>query len=202
METQNPKRALIIVDVQNDFVEGGSLAVAGGTDLAYRIATELIIKGHPYDLIVTTQDWHIDPGAHFSSTPDFVDSWPVHCVAESHGADILEAIETQLTFIDTPQAHIRKGAYGDAYSGFMGFSEYGRSMSEVLKNAGIQQVDVAGIATDYCVAATALDSAKQGFDTRVLLDYSAGINADRVAEKKAELLSAGVKLVVLGGIIG
>lgn len=202
METQNPKRALIIVDVQHDFVEGGSLAVTGGRDLADRIATELIIKGHPYDLIVSTQDWHIDPGSHFSSTPDFVDSWPVHCVAESYGAGILESIEYVLNSTDTPVARIKKGKYGDAYSGFMGYSETGRSMSEVLRNAGIQQIDVAGLATDYCVAATALDSAKQDFDTRVLLDYSAGINADRVSEKKIELRSAGVKLVTRGRTIG
>lgn len=176
------KRALIIVDVQRDFVEGGSLAVEGGQDLAYRIATELIIKGHPYDLIVTTQDWHIDPGEHFSDTPDFLKSWPRHCVAGDSGAEILSAIEIQLSLIDTPREVILKGQYEDAYSGFMGHSDAtGDTLAQVLGESGIERVDVVGIATDYCVSSTAIDSAKEGFRTRVLKDYTVGINPEQVA---------------------
>lgn len=176
-------RALVIVDVQEDFVEGGSLAVAGGRELAYKIATELLIKGHPYDLIVTTQDWHIDPGAHFSDSPDFATSWPRHCVAGTPGAEILEHLEEQLLSMSTPRERIHKGQYEDAYSGFMGRSvDDGASLADVLRQFAIDRVDVVGIATDHCVAATAIDSAKEGFDTRVLLSYAVGIDPERIKE--------------------
>lgn len=202
METQKTGRALILVDIQKDFVEGGSLAVTGGKDLATRIADDLLREGHNYDLVVTTQDWHIDPGAHFSEDPDFVNSWPVHCVAKSYGAEILPAIRLALNQLAVPVVTILKGQYEDAYSGFMGMDEDKTHLGDALKRAGIKQVDVAGLALDYCVAATALDSVIEGFETAVLVDYSVGINADRVAEKKAELLLAGVTLQTLGGILG
>lgn len=181
MAKTTKKRALLIVDVQEDFVEGGSLGVEGGRDLAHRIATELLIKGHPYDLIITTQDWHIDPGSHFSEAPDFVDSWPVHCVAETTGAEILEPIRIQLDLIETPQEKILKGQYEDAYSGFMGHTVDGDTLAQVLNESDIELVDVVGISTDYCVVSTAIDSVSEGFTTRVLKDYAVGINPEKVA---------------------
>lgn len=191
-----PRRALVIVDVQFDFVEDGSLAVTGGREVARKIAEELIIEGHPYDLIVTTQDWHIDPGEHFSENPDFVKSWPRHCVAETEGAKILPAIEAQLKSGDTPREIILKGQYEDAYSGFMGRTAEGDSLAQVLGEADIEKVDVVGLAEDYCVASTAIDSAREGFRTRVLSYYTAGINPERVDHiRKNDFPEEGVQVI-------
>lgn len=182
------KKALIIVDVQNDFVEGGSLAVQGGKALATRIG-ELVQGDNDYDLIVTTQDWHIDPGTHFSETPDFVDSWPVHCVAETKGAEIVTELANVLGGLvinkNLNLLHVHKGEYKDAYSGFEGHMK-GQNQYATLKNqldfAGIDAVDVVGIATDYCVKATAEQAKENGFDTTVLTDYCVGINQENVNE--------------------
>lgn len=197
MAKQKKLRALIIVDVQEDFVEGGSLAVTGGRELAQRIADKLLTDKLSYDLIVTTQDWHIDPGAHFSKTPDFVDSWPKHCVAYTPGAAILSPIQERLTAMEgTPQVKIQKGQYEDAYSGFMGTTRKGQKLADILKEYGVERVDVVGVATDHCVVSTALDSAREGFKTRVLKDYAVGINADRVQQVlEVELPAAGVTVV-------
>lgn len=194
--TAKTQRALVIVDVQFDFVEGGSLAVEGGRDLASRIAGELIADGHEYDLIITTQDWHIDPGTHFSDEPDFVKSWPRHCVAETEGARILPAVEDRLAAIATPRETVFKGQYEDAYSGFMGKTSEGEAPVAILDRYGIDLVDVVGIASEHCVYATALDSAREGFSTRVLKDYTVGIDPQRVAEVfEEELPKAQVAVV-------
>lgn len=190
--TDKTRRALVIVDVQHDFVEGGSLAVEGGRDLAARIADELIADGHEYDLIVTTQDWHIDPGEHFSDAPDFVKSWPRHCVAETEGAAILPAIEAQLAAQTAPREIILKGQYEDAYSGFMGATAEGDSLAQVLGESNIDEVDVVGIAGNYCVKSTAIDSAQEGFRTRVLSDYVVWIPNGTEDEALNELDSRGV----------
>jgi nicotinamidase/pyrazinamidase len=108
-------RALIIVDVQNDFCEGGSLSVEGGADLAGAISEYVDAHHGQFDHIVATQDWHIDPGEHFSEQPDFVDSWPRHCVAGTRGAELHPGLDTEYI-----QAYFRKGQYTAAYSGFEG----------------------------------------------------------------------------------
>lgn len=166
-------RALIVVDVQNDFCEGGSLAVAGGTDVASRI-DELLQGEHGYDVVVATRDHHIDPGDHFSEEPDYVDSWPPHCVAGTEGAEI----HPNLTF-DRFDGVFDKGAYEAAYSGFEGTYE-GVGLEEFLKDKGVEQVDVCGIATDHCVRATAEDAKKAGLETTVLLDLTAAVTPDNV----------------------
>ncbi|WP_369044792.1 isochorismatase family protein [Sinomonas sp. P10A9] len=192
-------RALVIVDVQNDFCEGGSLAVDGGAAVAARITSFLAEHAHDYDAVVTTQDWHVDPGPHFSDRPDFIDSWPAHCVAGTPGADFHPALE--LAGVD---AMFRKGQYAAAYSGFEGHAaQYGDAqgasddsdtLDEWLRAHGIDSVDVAGIATDYCVKATALDAARAGYATRVLTDLCAGI-AEDLAPTYADLEASGVALV-------
>jgi len=108
-------RALIIVDVQNDFCEGGSLAVEGGAELAGAISEYVDAHHGQFDHVVATQDWHIDPGTHFSDDPDFVDSWPKHCVAGTRGAELHPDLDTEYI-----QAYFRKGQYTAAYSGFEG----------------------------------------------------------------------------------
>lgn len=174
-------KALVIVDVQNDFVEGGSLAVFGGRDLAARIGRFLTKNDFTdYDYIATTQDWHIEPGDHFSSTPDFVDSWPVHCVAHTEGANIVESLQKAL------HGHVnfavKKGQFEAAYSGFEGVSEDGTLLGDALRSVGVTDVDVVGIASEHCVLATALDAQRQGFKTTVFPKLTVGINVERVTE--------------------
>lgn len=179
-------RVLIVVDVQQDFCEGGSLAVAGGAAVASQVAT-LLAGDHGYDYVVATRDHHIDPGAHFSTHPDFVDSWPRHCVVGTSGADFHD----QLTFSDF-DAIFDKGPYAAAYSGFQGRSRDGETLAAWLADRGVEQVDVCGIATDYCVRATALDAVDTGFPTTVLLDLTAAVAPDRLPAVRSELAAAGV----------
>ncbi|MET7362719.1 isochorismatase family protein [Streptomyces sp. NPDC005562] len=187
------RRALIVVDVQNDFCEGGSLAVAGGADVAAAI-TELIGQGQPgYRHVVATRDHHIDPGGHFSDHPDYVDSWPPHCVAGTEGIGFHPNFAPAVAS-GAIDAVFSKGAYSAAYSGFEGVDENGLSLARWLREREITEVDVVGIATDHCVRATAVDAAREGFRTTVLLDLTAGVSAATTETAMAELRSAGVEL--------
>ncbi|MGW7443881.1 isochorismatase family protein [Kitasatospora sp. NPDC054795] len=187
-------RALIVVDVQNDFCEGGSLAVAGGAEVAAAI-TDLIAESSPgYHHILATRDHHIDPGDHFSAEPDYVDSWPPHCVAGTEGVGFHPNFAPAV-ISGAVEAVFDKGAHSAAYSGFEGLDENNRGPVEWLLERQVDQVDVVGIATDHCVRATALDAARAGFTTRVLLDLTAGVAAETTAAALAELRAAGVELV-------
>jgi nicotinamidase/pyrazinamidase len=179
-------RALVVVDVQRDFCEGGSLAVSGGAGVAAAIS-ELLTGSHGYAHVVATRDHHIDPGTHFSAAPDFVDSWPPHCVVGTDGVEFHDA----LTFRDF-EAVFDKGEYAAAYSGFEGRSGEGDALADWLSARGVDQVDVCGIATDYCVRATALDSARAGFATTVLLPLTAAVAPDRLPDALTALSGAGV----------
>jgi nicotinamidase/pyrazinamidase len=185
-------RALIIVDVQNDFCEGGSLAVAGGTDVA-RALSALLAGDHGYDHVVATKDFHIDPGEHFSDTPDFTVSWPRHCVADTPGADFHPDLDTSAV-----EAVFHKGAYAAAYSGFEGTDADGTPLADWLRGRGVDEVDVVGIATDYCVRATAEDARRAGFSTRVLVDLTAGVAPETTADALDALRSADVVVVGSG----
>ena len=179
-------RALIIVDVQNDFCEGGSLAVEGGAAVARGI-NQLLAADPGYDHVVATRDFHIDPGGHFSDHPDFADSWPPHCVASTSGADFHPDLDT-----GPVEAVFTKGRFSAAYSGFEGADEAGTMLADWLHQRGVVAVDVVGIATDYCVKATAADAVAAGFTTRVLLDLTAGVSATTTADAVDELRAAGV----------
>lgn len=184
-----PKTALIIVDVQNDFCEGGSLAVAGGSAVASAIS-ELVRGTHSYDVVVATRDYHVDPGAHFSDSPDYVDTWPPHCRVGTPGAEFHANLDTAAI-----EEIFSKGEYSAAYSGFEGNSRNGDPLAAWLESRNIDAVDVVGIATDHCVRATALDAAANGLITRVLLEYTAGVSADTVDTALTTLRHADVDLV-------
>ena len=189
------KSALIVVDVQNDFCEGGSLAVSGGARVASDIATLLHHWSHQdpkapdYQAAVATRDHHVDPGDHFSADPDFVDSWPPHCVVGSDG----EAFHPNLD----PQpfdAVFLKGEHAAAYSGFEGRSSDGSALADWLRAHEVERVDVCGLATDHCVRATALDAVENGFTTRLLLDLCAGVAPDSTERALTEMRQAGVEV--------
>lgn len=187
------RRALIVVDVQNDFCEGGSLAVAGGSDVAAAITDLIGQTTAGYRHVVATRDRHVSPGAHFSATPDYADSWPPHCVAGTEGVGFHPNLAPAIAS-GAVEAVFDKGAYEAAYSGFEGRDEDGTGLAEWLRAREVTEVDVVGIATDHCVRATALDAAREGFTTRVLLDLTAGVAPATTAAALERLAEAGVRL--------
>ena len=182
-------RALLIVDVQNDFCEGGSLEVVGGSAVA-RAISELLATQPEYAHVVATKDFHIDPGEHFSDDPDYTVSWPRHCVVGTSGADFHPLFDPGAV-----EAVFMKGHYSAAYSGFEGTDESGTALADWLRQRGVDEVDIVGIATDYCVVATATDAVAAGFTTRVLLHLTAGVAPDSSAKAVADMRAAGVAVV-------
>ena len=181
-------RALLIVDVQNDFCEGGSLEVVGGQSVA-RAISEYLATPRGYAHIVATKDFHVDPGGHFSSAPDFAASWPPHCVAGTAGAEFHPGFDPS-----SVEAVFTKGRYSAAYSGFEGTDDDGTGLADWLRRRGVDEVDIVGIATDYCVLATATDAVAAGFATRVLLDLTAGVAAASSAKAVEDMRAAGVEI--------
>ena len=174
-----------MVDVQNDFCEGGSLAVTGGAAVAAAVSAHMRAGG--YDHVVATRDHHVHPGTHFSDAPDYVDTWPAHCRAGTPGASFHPDLD-----VAGIEAVFDKGAHAAAYSGFEGAEPGGAGLRDWLAARGVTDVDVVGIATDHCVRATALDAAKAGFATTVLLEYCAGVAPDTTERALAEMRAAGV----------
>jgi nicotinamidase/pyrazinamidase len=182
-------RALIIVDVQNDFCAGGSLEVSGGAAVVSAI-NDYLAAEHGYSHVVATKDFHIDPGDHFSDRPDYSSSWPPHCVAGSPGAEFHPGLDTGAI-----EAVFLKGAHSAGYSGFDGVDDNGTPLLEWLRQRGVDAVDVVGIATDQCVRHTAEDAARAGLATRVLVDLTAAVEPDSAAEALAHMKAASIELV-------
>lgn len=186
-------RALLIVDVQNDFTEGGALAVAGGDAVASAVSAYLAARASDYDVIVASRDWHDatgDNGGHFADAPDFVDTWPVHCVADTAGAAY-----DPLFVTDAVTHHVRKGQGLPAYSMFEGVSDDGETVAAILSENGVLTADVVGLATDHCVRASALDAIAHGVHVRILTDLVAGVGEESSEAALAELAHAGAELV-------
>lgn len=190
-------RALLIVDVQPTFCEGGELAVAGGDQVAERIAGYLRAHRTDYRLTVTSQDWHADPGGHFSAQPDFVDSWPPHGLAGTPNAELHPVLAAALG-PSGADVTIKKGLHQAAYSAFDGTAPDGRTLAEVLASAGITALDVCGIAESHCVRASALDALAAGLSVRLLTDLTVPVTAESGAAARAEIGSAGGVLVSTG----
>lgn len=208
--------ALIIVDVQQDFCEGGALAVEGGAQVASEISEFLEDAHAEFDAVLTTQDWHIDPGPHFSATPDFQVSWPEHCVAGTEGAELHANLDTE--HVD---ARFLKGLYSDGYSGFEGLEgdpekvgtlegengtkvgpedaigEGSADLHAWLREQDIDAVTIVGIATDHCVRATVLDAVENDFRVRVIRELTVGVSEESIQEAYAEFEAADVEVVSL-----
>ena len=189
-------KALLIVDVQNDFVEGGSLGVAGGKEVAARISGYLARHAGDYAVVAASRDWHDpdnDNGGHFHAPgeePNYTTTWPVHCVSTQPGSDYAPELVT-----DQVTHHVRKGQGVPAYSAFEGRTDDGRLLTDVLRDAGVTEVDVTGIATDYCVRATALDAREAGFAVRLLDGLHAGVAPETSEAAVREMREAGVEVV-------
>jgi nicotinamidase/pyrazinamidase len=186
-------RALVIVDVQNDFCEGGSLPVTGGSAVASAISEHVRGRHADYAAVVGTLDWHVDPGEHFADSPDFVSTWPAHCVAASDGARPHPNLDTSRV-----EAWFTKGEHAAAYSGFEGATDVALQrvpLARWLQERSVTDLDVVGIATDHCVRATVLDGLRNGLSVRVLLDLTAGVAAATTKSALAEMADAGAELV-------
>ena len=189
MKERRDGRAIIVVDPQPDFFEGGALPIAGATRTAERIAEFLRDRRDGFSMTVVTQDWHVNPGDHWSDAPNFETTWPVHCAANSSGATV------HASLADQPwDVVIRKGQHEGAYSGFEGSSDDGSALSDVLTSAGITTVAVVGFATDHCVKATALDARQLGFDVHVILDLCVGVDPETTKDAIKVMASAGVSM--------
>ncbi len=191
MREQRSGRGFVIVDVQPTFCEDGELPVAGGNAVAHRIADYVKARQRDYDLIVTTQDWHVEPGEHFSAEPDFAATWPPHGLAGTRNAELhpaLRAVVADLTGV----VHVRKGAYQAAYSGFEGTDDSGRQLSAIVAEAGVESLDLCGIAESHCVKSTAIDAARLGYATTVFSDLTVPVTEELGARARAEMRAAGV----------
>lgn len=189
-------RALLIVDVQNDFTEGGALAVTGGDAVASAVSALLGRRSADYEVIVASRDWHdpdSDNGGHISAQPDYVDTWPAHCVAGTPGAEYDPLLDAAAI-----THHVRKGQSVPAYSMFEGVTEGGERTAEILAAHGVTEADVVGIATDHCVRASVLDAIDHGIRVRVLTDLIAGVAAEPSEAALAELAHAGAELTTSG----
>ncbi|WP_058234153.1 isochorismatase family protein [Devriesea agamarum] len=196
-------RALLVVDAQNDFTEGGPLGVEGATGVFERIAAHLGAHSGDYAVIIATQDWHIDPGSHWADEPDYVNSWPRHCAAGSDGAELNGIISAALARVEAiPVLTVVKGEYEAAYSGFeghvpehageqQGHHLAGQSLDQALRAYDIDELDIVGLATDYCVRATALDAIRHGYTIRLLTDMVTAIDASAGRAVCAEISAAG-----------
>jgi len=188
------RTALIVVDVQVDFCEGGSLGVDGGAAVARRISRWLSRHRHHYALTVATRDWHIDPGDHFSDSPDYVNSWPVHCVARSPGAAFHPDLDSHVDFTKTVDEVVSKGQFSGAYSGFEGTTGDGGTLVQLLQAKRIDRIHVVGIATDFCVSATVHDALDLGYPVRVLAPMCAGVSVNGSAAALRRMARAGARI--------
>ncbi len=188
-------RALFVIDVQNDFCEGGALACQGGAQVAANITTYLKSSKSDYDFVIASRDWHTPNslnGGHFptqGNEPDFVNTWPLHCIAGESGADYHQNLDASLIDI-----HIKKGQGQHGYSIFDGITDSGEKLQELIQRLGIAEVDVVGIATDYCVRASALDANNSGLQVRVITSLTAGVSAASTEAAIDELVDAGVRV--------
>jgi nicotinamidase/pyrazinamidase len=189
-ESGSVRRALVVVDVQPTFCEGGELATEGANEIAHRVAAYAAAHRDRYATVLTTQDWHIDPGEHFSDTPDYVDSWPPHGLAGSPNAELHPALADL-----APDFRLKKGQYSHGYSGFDGADELGRGLTTILSDAGITAVDVVGLVESHCVKHTALDARRTGLSARVLTDLTIPVSPEQGAAAERELAAAGVELL-------
>jgi nicotinamidase/pyrazinamidase len=180
------RKALIVVDVQNDFCPGGSLAVAHGDEVVAplnNLMKEFLDRGEP---VFKTRDWHPAQTKHFA---DYGGTWPVHCVQNTHGA------EFHPDLLDDPRVTVVSKGVDESADGYSGFD--GTQLAQTLRNAGVEEVWVGGLATDYCVKHTVLDARREGFKVRALGDAMRPVNVNPDDGRKAidEMSAAGAEIV-------
>lgn len=186
MASDGKYKALIIVDVQNDFCPGGSLAVARGDEVVAplnQLIKEFLDRGEP---VFKTRDWHPAETKHFKA---YGGTWPVHCVQDTHGAEFHPGLT------DDPRIRIISKGMNESADGYSGFD--GTNLAQLLKCEGVKEVWVGGLATDYCVKHTVLDGLGEGFEVKALADAmrAVNVNPDDGAKAVAEMRTAGAEIV-------
>jgi nicotinamidase/pyrazinamidase len=187
-------KALLLIDIQNDFCEGGALAVSGGAAVATKVSKYMAESS--YDLVVASRDWHDadnNNSGHFAepgTSPNYTNTWPIHCVANTPGAAYHPNLATDLIEVD-----IYKGQGQNGYSIFEGVTETGESFQQLLQARGISEVDVVGIATDHCVLASAMDSKKHGLKVRVISSLTAGVSATSTEAAIDQMVDNGIEVI-------
>lgn len=191
------RRALIVVDVQNDFCEGGSLAVDGGTAVATAITRYVAANADRYQEVVASRDWHIDPGGHFADgDPDYLDTWPAHCVAGTDGAEFHPELDVDFAAV------VSKGHWTAAYSALEATDDdTGLLLGDWLRDRDVTALDVVGIATSHCVKATAMDALEQGFRVRLLTDLAVGVTPELAAAAVEALGEAGAEIATTADLV-
>ncbi|MDG2496798.1 MAG: isochorismatase family protein [Aquiluna sp.] len=188
-------RAILVIDVQVDFCEGGALACSGGAATASRISEHLKKHASDYDFVIASRDWHTahdSNGGHFpdpDDQPDYVNNWPLHCIAGESGSEYHPNLDQSLIGI-----HIKKGQGAPGYSIFEGTADSGQTFQELISEFEITQVDVVGIATDYCVRASALDAKRIGLDVRVITGLTAGVAQESIENSIDQMIDAGIEV--------
>lgn len=188
--------ALFIIDVQNDFCEGGALACQGGAAVASKITNYVNENPNRYDFVIASRDWHTpgeENGGHFppeGQEPDFVNTWPLHCLADDEGADYHPNLDTSIIDI-----HIKKGQGAHGYSIFEGITDRGEALTDLLSRLEIDEVDVVGIATDYCVRASSLDAISEGLSVKVITSLTAGVAPQSTEAAIDDMVDAGVEVL-------
>jgi nicotinamidase/pyrazinamidase len=187
------RNALLAVDIQSDFVQGGSLPVPNGLQVAAQVARHIRHFKTEYQFVVASRDYHEDPRGHFSATPDYVNTWPPHCVIGTPGAAFVPPIQN-LVREKLVQVVVSKGRHEAAYSAFDAVDSRGHYLLDVLREQRIDHIDVCGIATDYCVRASALDARKNAFQVRVLVNLCAAVTEATGLQALEELKAAGCQV--------
>jgi len=187
------RNALLVVDVQVDFAEGGALGVNGGLQVAAMIARHLRHFKNEYQFVVASRDYHEDPTDHFSNTPDYLTTWPPHCVIGTPGAAFVPPI-ANLVREKLIQCVVSKGRHGGAFSAFDALDTRGHPLLDVLKEERIDHIDVCGMATDYGVRLTALDARKNAFQVRVLVNLCAAVDEAHGLQALEEMKTAGCQV--------
>ena len=187
------RNALLIVDVQVDFVEGGSLGVQGGLNVAAMIARHIRHFKNEYEFVVASRDYHENAPDHISDHPDFQITWPPHCMVGTPGAQFVPTIQN---LVREKYIHevVTKGRNAAAYSAFDALDKRGHPLLDVLQEHRVDHVDVCGIATDYCVRASALDARKHEYQVRVLTNLCAAVKEETGLQALEEMKAAGCQL--------
>jgi nicotinamidase/pyrazinamidase len=188
------RNALLVVDLQNDFIEGGALPITGGRNVAAQVSRHVRHFKTEYAFVVASRDYHEDPADHFAEQPDFVNTWPKHCVIGTPGAALCTPI-FNLVREKLIQAVVDKGRHAAAYSAFEGLDPRGHPLYDVLREARVDHIDICGLATDYCVRATALDARKHEFQVRILVNLCAAVNEATGLQALEEMKAAGCQLM-------
>jgi nicotinamidase/pyrazinamidase len=188
------RNGLLVIDLQNDFLEGGSVPVPGGTQIAAQVARHIRHFRSEYSFVVATRDVHEDPPDHFADKPDYINTWPKHGLVGTQGATLCTPI-FNLVREKIIQVVLDKGRHAGAVSAFEAQDLRGHLLVDVLREQRVDHIDVCGLITEYCVRASALDARKHEFQVRVLVNLCGAASPDNALRAYEDMKTAGCQLM-------